>query len=47
MPWYWIVIIISVIVGPFEALRAYNKLLKRREERQRMDESMDKRKEAE
>jgi hypothetical protein len=34
MPWYWYVIILSVIVGPFEALRAYNRLLKRRQRRE-------------
>ena len=35
MPWYWIVILISVIVGPFDALYLYNKAKKRREEKER------------
>ena len=25
MPWYWILVIISAIVGPFEAMHAWNK----------------------
>ena len=32
MPWYWILIIISAIVGPFEALYTLNKARRRREE---------------
>ena len=32
MPWYWILIIISAIVGPFEAMHALNKARKRTEE---------------
>ena len=32
MPWYWILIIISAIVGPFEAMHALNKARRRREE---------------
>ena len=32
MPWYWILIIISAIVGPFEAMHALNKARKNREE---------------
>lgn len=35
MPWYWIVIIISAIVGPFEAMHALNKARRRREEQMR------------
>lgn len=35
MPWYWIVIIISAIVGPFEAMHALNKAMRRREEKKR------------
>lgn len=31
MPWYWILIIISAIVGPFEAMHALNKARRRRE----------------
>ena len=32
MPWYWILIILSAIVGPFEAMHALNKARKKREE---------------
>lgn len=32
MPWYWILIIFSAIVGPFEAMHALNKARKNREE---------------
>ena len=32
MPWYWILIILSAIVGPFEAMHALNKARKHREE---------------
>ena len=32
MPWYWILVIISAIVGPFEALYTLNKARKKREE---------------
>ena len=32
MPWYWILIIISAIVGPFEAMHALNKARRKREE---------------
>ncbi len=32
MPWYWILIIISAIVGPFEAMHALNKASRNREE---------------
>ena len=28
MPWYWIVVIISAVVGPFEAMHAWNKAKK-------------------
>ncbi len=31
MPWYWILIILSAIVGPFEAMHALNKARKNRE----------------
>ena len=30
LPWYWIVIIIGIIVGPFETLYTYNKLKNRK-----------------
>ena len=32
MPWYWILIIISAIVGPFEAMHALNRARRNREE---------------
>ena len=32
MPWYWILIILSAIVGPFEAMHALNKARRNREE---------------
>ena len=31
MPWYWILIILSAIVGPFEAMHALNKARSRRD----------------
>ena len=37
VPWYWIVLIISVIVGPFDAIYLYNKARQRRE-RKKKDE---------
>ena len=38
MPWYGIVFIVCVIVGPFEALYQYIKAQKRREELRRRRE---------
>ncbi len=35
MPWYWILIIISAIVGPFEAMHALNRARQKREEQQK------------
>ena len=32
MPWYWILVILSAIVGPFEAMYALNKARRKREE---------------
>jgi len=32
MPWYWILIILSAIAGPFEAMHALNKARQKREE---------------
>ena len=32
MPWYWIVVIVSAVVGPFEAMYAYYRAKKRLEE---------------
>ena len=34
MPWYWILIIISAVIGPFEAMHALNKARRKRRERQ-------------
>lgn len=34
MPWYWIVLIIAAIVGPFNTALAYSKMLKRKKMRQ-------------
>lgn len=31
MPWYWILIIISAIVGPFEAMYTLNRARQKRE----------------
>ena len=43
MPWYWILVIISAIVGPFEAMYTLNKARKNREEaeRRRKEEERD------
>ena len=44
MPWYWILIIISAIIGPFEAMHALNKARRNRDEaekRRRAEESKD------
>ena len=35
MPWYWILIILSAIVGPFEAMHALNRARQNRERRMR------------
>lgn len=46
MPWYWILIILSAIIGPFEAMHALNKARRNREEaerKRREEESMDRR----
>ena len=32
MPWYWILIILSAVIGPFEAMHALNKARQNREE---------------
>ena len=37
MPWYWILIILSAIVGPFEAMHALNKARRNREEREKRE----------
>ncbi len=31
MPWYWILLILSAIIGPFEAMHALNKARRNRE----------------
>ena len=31
MPWYWILIILYAIIGPFEAMHALNKARRNRE----------------
>ena len=35
VPWYWILIILSAIAGPFEAMHAVNKARQKREEQKR------------
>jgi len=35
MPWYWVLIILSAIVGPFEAMYTLNKARKNRENRRK------------
>ena len=35
MPWYWILIILSAIVGPFEAMHALNKARQNRADAKR------------
>ena len=32
MPWIWILVILSAIIGPFEAMHALNKARRNREE---------------
>ena len=32
MPWDWILVIVSAIIGPFEAMHALNKARRKREE---------------
>ena len=32
MPWYWILVIVSAIIGPFETMHALNKARRKREE---------------
>ena len=40
MPWYWILIILSAIVGPFEAMHALNKARRNREEAEKKRRAM-------
>ncbi len=35
MPWYWILLILSAIVSPFEAMYAVNRARRNREEAER------------
>lgn len=35
MTWYWILIILSAVIGPFEAMHAVNKARRNREEADR------------
>ena len=39
MPWYWIVLIISAIVGPFEAMYAWNRAKTKMKENKKDRES--------
>ena len=46
MPWYWILIILSAIISPFEAMHTLNKARKNREEaehKRQEEESEDRR----
>ena len=38
MPWYWIVLLVCLVVGPFDALYMYIKAQKRRDERRKKRE---------
>ena len=38
MPWYWILLILSAIIGPFEAMHALNKARRNREAAKRKRE---------
>ena len=42
MSWYWILIILSAIVGPFEAMHALNKARKNREAAEKREAGPDK-----
>lgn len=35
MPWYWIVLLVCLVIGPFDALYVYIKAQKRRDELKR------------
>ena len=41
MPWYWILIILSAIVGPVEAMHALNKARKNREAAEKREAGTD------
>ncbi len=34
MPWYWILIIVCAVIGPFESYYVINKALRRKKERE-------------
>ena len=38
MPWYWIALIVSLVIGPFDALYVYIKAQKRKDELRRREE---------
>ncbi len=38
MPWWWILVIVSAIVGPFEAMYTLNKAWKKRKQQQKQAE---------
>ncbi len=35
VPWYWILIILSAVIGPFESYYVINKALRRKKEREK------------
>ena len=37
VPWYWILVILSAIIGPFEAMHALNKARRNREEAEKKE----------
>ena len=40
MPWYWLVIILSLVIGPFDALYLLNKAWKKKQkDRQKPEEN--------
>ena len=39
MPWYWLVIILSLVIGPFDALYLLNKAWKKQKDRQKREEN--------
>ncbi len=41
MPWYWILVILSAIIGPFEAMHALNKARRNREEAEKRRKAAD------
>ena len=42
MPWYWILIIVSAVIGPFESYYVILKALQRKKERERKRAEKDK-----